>query len=501
MTEWQGDEAHRRELGRLAFVLLMAVTGVFLAIIGRPRRGALGAAVGADSQSMLARSRHLWYGAAVLAPLTLAVLALVGYYYTAMQLHVRFVATLGILFGAIFVHALLIRWLTLAQARLAIWRARQNLAAKAVADAAPVGEQPAPKDGGRANESRPIDIATINEQTRQFLLGIIVTTFVICLWIIWAGVLPALRVLDDVPLWNHTVNVAGQIKLTPVTLKDLGLAMLVGALTFVAARNLPGAMEITILRRMRVDAGARYALSSISRYIIVTIGVLVTCNFLGVSWPDVQWLLAALTVGLGFGLQEIFANFVSGLIILIERPVRVGDTVTVGGVSGVVARIRIRATTITDWNQKELIVPNKKFITEDVVNWTLSDPLTRLIVPVGIAYGSDTPLALKVMQEAARGVATVQTQPEPEVYFLGFGDNSLNFEIRVFVREMTNKGRTKVIHALHMAVDEAFRKHNIVIAFPQRDLHLRTSETPITVRLATDGHGDTRIVPAGPDKE
>ncbi len=136
---------------------------------------------------------------------------------------------------------------------------------------------------------------------------------------------------------------------------------------------------------------ARYALVSLSQYLIVLIGGVWLFRVLGVSWANVQWLVAAISVGLGFGLQEIFANFVSGLIVLFERPIRVGDIVTIGGVSGTVTRIRARATSITDWDRKELIVPNKEFITGQLINWTLSDSVLRVVIKVALSYGATTP--------------------------------------------------------------------------------------------------------------
>ena len=131
-------------------------------------------------------------------------------------------------------------------------------------------------------------------------------------------------------------------------------------------------------------------MATVSRYLITVVGLLLCFGVVGVGWSKVQWLVAAMGLGLGFGLQEIFANFISGLIILFERPVRVGDVVTIDGITGVVSRIRIRATTITDGDRKELIIPNKEFITGRVLNWTLTDPVNRVVIPVGVAYGSDT---------------------------------------------------------------------------------------------------------------
>jgi potassium efflux system protein len=194
-------------------------------------------------------------------------------------------------------------------------------------------------------------------------------------------------------------------------------------------------------------------------------------RMLGFSWSTVQWLAAGLTVGLGFGLQEIFANLVSGLIILIERPVRVGDFVTVNGVSGHVTQMQLRATTIKDLDSRELIVPNKKFITEDVMNWTLSDRTTRVIIRVGIAYGSDTKKAQQVLQQVARANPLVKNIPMPEVVFAAFGESTLDFELRVMIA--TREVYFRVVHELNMAIDEGFRASGIEIAFPQRDIHVR----------------------------
>ena len=186
-----------------------------------------------------------------------------------------------------------------------------------------------------------------------------------------------------------------------------------------------------------------------------------------------QWLVAALGVGLGFGLQEIVANFVSGLIVLAERPIRIGDVVTVGDVSGTVARIRARATVVVDFDNKEVIIPNKAFITERVINWTLSNPTTRLLLDVGVAYGSDVELVQRVVLEAVRAHPDVLPEPPPSVFFVGFGDSALDFEIRAFVDSLDK--RLRVQHEIHVAVARVLREHGIEIPFPQRDLHVRSA--------------------------
>ena len=173
------------------------------------------------------------------------------------------------------------------------------------------------------------------------------------------------------------------------------------ALTVVAARNLPGLLEIGLLSKVNMDAASRYAITSVSRYAIVLVGIIVGLGLLGLRWGQLQWMAAALTVGLGFGLQEIFANFVSGLILLFERPFRVGDVITVNNLDGTVTRIRTRATTILDFDNKEIVVPNKTFITGQLVNWTLSDETTRITIKVGVDYGTDPALVHKLLLQAA----------------------------------------------------------------------------------------------------
>ena len=182
-------------------------------------------------------------------------------------------------------------------------------------------------------------------------------------------------------------------------------------------------------------------------------------------------MAAALTVGLGFGLQEIFANFVSGIIVLFERPYRVGDIVTIGEVEGTVTRIRTRATTILDWDNKEVVVPNRMFITERFVNWTLSDAVTRVVVPVGVAYGSDVDQVRALLLQIAREEPLVLDSPAPTAWFMAFGPSSLDFELRVFVEQIIDRNRARTRMMTRMTT--LFAQHGIEIAFPQLDLHVR----------------------------
>ncbi|MDH3779134.1 MAG: mechanosensitive ion channel, partial [Gammaproteobacteria bacterium] len=371
----------------------------------------------------------------------------------------------------ILVNLIVLRWIALTHRKLALKILLQEReAARALRDnegeAEPEGEPP-------DAESKPLDLDEVDAQTRKLLRWGLILVAAVAGWGIWSEVFPAFQLLEQVALWSQTVLIDGVETIVPVTLADLILAVLVAVGAAIASKNLPGLMEIAILQRLTLQPGSRYAINTLTRYIVVTIGVISVLNIIGWNWSQIQWLVAALSVGLGFGLQEIVANFVSGLIILFERPIRVGDTVTVGALSGKVSRVRIRATTITDWDRKEIIVPNKAFITEQVVNWTLADPITRVVVPVGISYGSDVELAQKVMEDTLHALPLVLDEPEPRVFFIGFGDSSLDFSLRVHARQLAD--RLPLMHAVHNAILKALRENGIEIPFPQRDLHVRSN--------------------------
>ncbi|WVM87761.1 mechanosensitive ion channel [Halopseudomonas pachastrellae] len=188
----------------------------------------------------------------------------------------------------------------------------------------------------------------------------------------------------------------------PISVGDILGALVTVILTLTLARNLPGLLEILVLSRLELRQGSSYAITTLLSYVIVGFGLVsVTVN----PWRQLGQAAVAgrrARCCLGFGLQEIFANFISGLIILFERPVRIGDVVTIGPLSGTINRIRIRATTITDFDRKEIIVPNKNFVTEQIINWSLQDTITRVIIKVGVAYGSDVALVRKLLMQIAQ---------------------------------------------------------------------------------------------------
>jgi potassium efflux system protein len=273
----------------------------------------------------------------------------------------------------------------------------------------------------------------------------------------------------------------------PLTLWLLFEAILAGLIVLILVKNLPGVIEITLKRRTTLDGGARFAFSTLVRYSITIIGTIVVFGLLGVTWSKVQWLAAALTFGLGFGLQEIVANFVSGLILLVERPVRVGDVVTIGTLMGKVTRIQIRATTITLWDRSEMIVPNKEFITTKLVNWTLSDSKRRIEIPVRIAYGADLDQVKSILVNAAVQHPSVLDDPAPHVLLLAFGDDAINFELR-FVVDFGQGLATK--DEVQMAIDRAFREGGVEFALPKSEIHLISESRDKNGSNAAAGRSD-----------
>lgn len=500
-------------LARLLFIASALLLALFAGRVLRPSQDIFRYYFEMADHGLIRRTRYLWYTLAVGAPIALCLLAIVGYFYTARQLAVRLEVSIWVLFGLAILQATAERFVRLARREAVMSQARERRAAlaeqaakeaelNAVAQSLAASPETASATDAPANPVPPVssssmsqtdleqvDLSFLHIQVEKLISGAVFVSLLIGMWLTWVDVLPALRIADRVELWWTTVEVWPEpdptmqetegslpiepvLKRVPVTLTNLIGAVAVLALMVVATRNLPGFLELVILQRLPIDHGARHATTLVSRYSLTLAGIIIAAGMVGISWGSVQWLAAALTVGLGFGLQEIFANFVSGLIILFERPVRIGDVVTIDSVTGKVTRIRIRATTITDWDRKEYIVPNKEFVTGRLLNWTLSDPINRIVIDVGVAYGSDTEEARRLLLLVAAEHPLVLKEPEPVAVFNGFGDNSLNLNLRCFLPDLDN--RLHSITQLHTAIDQAFKAASIEIAFPQRDLHLRT---------------------------
>jgi small-conductance mechanosensitive channel len=274
---------------------------------------------------------------------------------------------------------------------------------------------------------------------------------------------------------NYVLVRVGDIELTPGLILFLGIGL--GLLFFVAAR-LHLWIAHRILARTRLDLGAREAIGTITRYVVLLIGFLVILQTAGINLSAITVLAGAVGIGVGFGLQTIASNFISGLIIMFERPIKVGDRIEVGGVHGKVTEIRARATTVLTNDNIAVIVPNSKFIAEDVVNWTHADDEVRFRIPVSVAYGSDARRVEQLLIEAAQRCPDVLADPPPGVRLTAFGDDGIEFELRVWSRSLVDRPG-KLRSDVSFLIYEIFSEHGIEIPFPQRDLHIRSGLGPL----------------------
>ncbi len=479
--EYQGAEARRDSLGRLIFAIgMLAAVALFNARVFHPRRGAVAGWLAARPGSVLDRLSPVWYMLLVGAPVCLGAASMLGYSYTAFRLGLRFLWSLYALFVVMLGGSLLRLWFMIAGRNLAMREARRMAGRKRAAEPEPDGVAEAAPVTHQEDEP---DMTAMAAQLNRVASGLTGIVLIVSLWMIWSDLLPALEILRSVELWRQTVKVAETItladgtirsqlvdKAVPVTLLNILYALLAGAFTFAAARNLPVVLEVSFLRRLNLDSGLRYAITSLSRYAIVLAGIMVVFSMLGVGWSNVQWLAAAASVGLGFGLQEILANFVSGVIILFEQPVRVGDLVTIGKTTGTVTQVRIRATTVRDWDGRDLLVPNKQLITNEVVNWTLADTLSRVTFTVTTENGADPGKVRALLLEIATGHPLVLSDPAPFALFEGFGDNGLNFKLFAFVAKLGDRGQ--VTNDLNARIRDGFERGGIRIPVPGRELKL-----------------------------
>ena len=460
-----------------AFILIALTMSVFAFRLFWVKHDVLGQA--AKQGNRVWRYRKLITVLFVGLPTLSAILAVLGYYETARVLLSRLLFSSGLLVSTYVLYGLIRRTVLVAQRRLALKQAierrdRMVRERKAALEAEERGEVVSAAPTIDYDE---IDVESISRQTSQLLNMLVTIGFAVLMWLFWQDLLPALSAIDRVKIpLGSSIGPSGDIIDSSLSLWTIMKSIAILALTVMAGRNLPGFLEVFVLNGFKLEAGTRYAITTVLGYLIFAIGLAVAFTVLGLDWSKLQWIVAALGVGIGFGLQEIIANFISGLIILFERPIRIGDYVTIGDQSGTVSRIKIRATTLTDLDNREILIPNKEIITGRVINWTLSNAVTRLKVNVGIAYGSDTDKAREIMLDILKGHKKVLERPSPQVLFLGFGDSSLDFELRAFISNFDD--RFPVIDNLHNDINKALEGAGISIPFPQRDLHIVSDSYP-----------------------
>jgi small-conductance mechanosensitive channel len=262
-----------------------------------------------------------------------------------------------------------------------------------------------------------------------------------------------------------------------VTIGSVFLLLILFASVIIIERIVQKQLIRRFLSRTKLQSSLQFGLSRIIGYTLIAVGFYVAFQLVGVDLSSLAIIAASLGVGVGFGLQNIINNFVSGIIILAERPISIGDRIEVAGVAGRVTKIQLRSTTVVTNDNITMIVPNADFISNTVTNWSHGDPKVRIRVPVGVAYGSDLKLLQQLLLEAAGEHPKALRDPSPVVLFTEFGDSSLNFELGVWTQEMT----ATPVHftsEMNFIIEQKLRENGIEIPFPQRDLHVRSGLPP-----------------------
>lgn len=483
------DATWSDSLSRLAFISGMLLLANFMHSILNAKENILQEAILQDTGKWFTRLRASAHWAGVGVPCALAILAAAGFYYSAQQVVLRWQDTMGVALVLLIVYSVAARWCLVKRRNLAMQHARQRqqlLAEQqpAMSSTASNGSPQQSTLAKAAIEDQQPDLSALHEQLRYLLRHAVTVAMLVAMWFIWADVMPALKIFDRVVIWEKMAQVTTTTEdpngdnsrrtvevLEVTTLRHALLAMALVGATFVIGRNLPALFEVTVLERLPFDKGGRHAVSVLLKYTVALLGIFLACRTMNITWSSVQWLAAGMTVGLGFGLQEIFANFVSGLILLFERPIRVGDVITLGDVTGTVTNMQIRATTVTNFDRKELIVPNKDLITGRLLNWTLTDTTNRIVITVGIAYQSNPNIARDLILKVVASHENVLADPAPNVTFEAFTDSALNLVVRVYLASMDN--RLSTTHDLHANIHAALTEAGIEIAFPQRDINVR----------------------------
>ena len=437
---WSDGADGSDAVARWAIVVALAVLTIVTAHIFRPSHGVLSGIIARNPSGWISILRPLWYPAMVALPAMLAIGAVAGYVITATTV----IDNIGRSYWVILLLAIGVS-------------ALEGLGDHAMDHFDLAGDLEAKEQ------------IRFEQQVRNF--GRLLLAIILVLGFAWAwqDLVPALSVINGITVW--TVAGVNGGPAVAVSIRDMLLFLATIVITVAVVRDLPGIVNIAVLRRFPIERSARYALVAVGRYVLVIIGLVLALACLRIRWNDVQWLAAAVTVGLGFGLQEIFANFVSGLILLAERPVRIGDLVTIDGISGRVSRIATRATTVVDFDNKDVIIPNKQLITGRITNWTLQEPSIRVMLRVAVPADADLPGAVTALREAAAGSLGVLASPGPEVLLVSFTGGTAEIDVSVYVARPSDMQPAR--HDLVLRAQRILTERGIEIAFPQLEVHMR----------------------------
>ncbi|BBT81594.1 mechanosensitive ion channel protein MscS [Aeromonas veronii] len=461
------EHAFYDSLGRMAFMIGALWLLLFFARLNRER---LPLTWGQSDMTKPHLLHHFIWNSLMLAPLLAVIGVLFGYFYTSRILLRQLELSLLMGLGCLLVYYLARRWMLIQRRRLAFERAKSKRAEILAQRGRDDNQEELSSEIPDVVEETELDLDTISAQSLGLVRTLLMLGFTMLVVVQWSDLNSAFSFLSNIEVWQVSSKIGGIEQLSAITLQDLMLTAFVFILTVVTARNLPGLMELTVLQHLSLSPGTGFALTTTSKYLVILIGALTGFSMLGIDWSKTQWLVAALSVGLGFGLQEIFANFVSGLIILFEKPIRLGDTVTIRDLTGTVTKIKTRATTIVDWDRKEIIVPNKAFITEQFINWSLSDAITRVKLRIRIGLTRDPKLVQRILEESIQASTLVLETPTPEVFLIEFTDSALIYEIRLYVNNMDH--RMPITHEVHSLVLEKMQQQGLTLPHQQIDIHL-----------------------------
>ncbi|MCC3719502.1 miniconductance mechanosensitive channel MscM [Rouxiella badensis] len=463
------DREFSNTLGRLCFIILC----VLLSLVTQSLKRA-GIPLYLDKQGNgenLLNSTLWWL--MLSAPLIAAFASMLGYLATSQALLARLETSLAIWFLLLVIYHIIRRWMLIQRRKIAFERAKQRRAEILSQRARGEEEQQVNSNEGAIEIEEPVvDLDAISAQSLRLVRSLLAMVALVSLIFLWSEIHSAFSFLENIKLWDVSSTTQGVESMQPITLGHVLIAILVLIITTQLVRNLPALLELALLQHLDLTPGTGYAALTITKYAVLLIGGLTGFSMLGIEWGKLQWLVAAMGVGLGFGLQEIFANFISGLMILFEKPIRIGDTVTIRNLTGSVTKINTRATTIVDWDRKEIIVPNKAFITEQFINWSLSDSVTRVVLTVPAPVEANSEEVTSILTQAARKCSLVLDTPAPEAYLVDLQQGIQIFELRMHAAEMAH--RMPLRHEIHQLILAGFREHGIILPFPPFQVRMET---------------------------
>lgn len=454
--EYYNNQQFAPTIGRLCFILLCLML-VFMSNTLHRAKVPLYIDKHGLSENLL--NRVLWF-ILLVAPWLAIIASVLGYLSTSEALLGRLEASVAIWLALLMSYFLIRRGMWIKKRKIEFERAKQKRLERS-AQRAKNNEE----DQTTADLEEPIiNLDEISAQSLHLVRSVILMIALICMIVLWSELHSAFSFMENIKLWVTTTNINGVESEEYITLSSIFISILTLLITVQLVKNLPSLLELVVLQHLDLAPGSGYAIITLTKYTIILIGGVTTFSFIGLDWSKIQWLIAALGVGLGFGLQEIFANFISGLIMLFEKPIRIGDTVTIRNLTGKITKINTRATTIVDWDRKEIVMPNKAFITEQLVNWSLSDGVTRITLSIPATIEADSELVTQLLLEAANECELILDDPSPEVFLVDIQAGIQIFEIRLFAAEIGH--RMQVRDQVHKIIIKKYHEHHLTLPYP-----------------------------------